>query len=315
VALWLVSRKEQVAPRAGFVAASRRRVVSRIQEEARNSGAKRSIFGFVWPQKIAYQWVAALLALVIFFSGTGGLVTFAQGALPGDSLYSVKQASETVAMAVTVNEVKKVELSASFTERRADEVALLITRGSVDQVDNALQAFEKQVSQTVTMLQDVDNAGAHEKKVLAVAVRDHLTEQAGKLNELQAIASDELRGQLETASNLTILGATLAGEEAEKIFDPTETPTVTPTITPSASPSPSPVPTDTPVPVPSETEIVGEKIEDPSLVPDPSDPTRKVTKTPRPTNDNRPTKQPDPGGGKPEDKPGKPDKPDKSKNN
>ena len=324
VALWLVSRKEQVAPRPNYVSASRKRVISRIKDEAKNKGAKRSIFGFLWPQKVAYQWVAALLALIILFSGTGGLVTVSQSALPGEGLYAVKQVSETVALAVTANEVRKVEMSAAFVERRVNEVTTLIERGNMAQAVETLQSFENQVGQTVLMLQDVEQASAHEKKELAVTVQKQLNEQAGKLEKLQENAPADLRAELAEAGMLSTRNATLAGEEAERIVDPTQTPTVVPpttTSTPVPSQSPEP-PNDTPMPVPTvaPTEGSGEGLGEPSLVPDPTNPNRLVTKTPnpnkpatntpRPTNENRPTKQPDPDD-KPEEKPPKPEKPDK----
>ena len=63
-ALWLVARREEVAPRVGYVAASRRRVVERIQAEASSHGTRRALFGFAWPQQIAFQWVVTVVVLM-----------------------------------------------------------------------------------------------------------------------------------------------------------------------------------------------------------------------------------------------------------
>lgn len=101
-ALWLASYQEHLAPRPGFVAASRKRVVERITQEARNEGTKHAFFGFAWPKRIAYQWAVAIILVVFILSGTGGAVSFAQGALPGDGLYGLKRITEDLTIAMTL---------------------------------------------------------------------------------------------------------------------------------------------------------------------------------------------------------------------
>lgn len=313
-AMWLVSRRDQVSPRAGFISSSRKRVIERIKQEANSSSAKRSIFGFIWPQKIAYQWVAALVALIILFSGTNGLVQASQAALPGDDLYAVKRATEQIALTLTSNDIERVELSAQYAGHRLAEVMELVRKGDTTGIDDALEAFENQVTNTVAMLKSVSNAKAHEKKELAATLEQGFNQQAANLDSLQASAPMAYSSQIDHAQEVAILGAAMAADEAAKIVDPLATPTSTSTSTATPTTTATPQPSATPYPTRTQHPgIYGEPDEnDPTMDPDydPTDPYgRKATKTPKPANNNR---RIDPG--KPE-KTDKPDKPDKTTGN
>lgn len=300
-AMWLVARREQVAARPGFTASSRRRVIERIKEEASNTGAKRSIFGFIWPQKIAYQWVAALLALIVLFSSAGGVVSYAQGALPGEGLYPVKLATEKLQYSLTANELERVEVIANFTNRRLQEVVTLVQQGETEALGSSIETFEEHVVQTVDLLEESSDQQPHEKKVLAVNLQETFTEQAEKLDALKEKAPKEVQPDLERARALTMMGASAAFDEAAQIYDPTETPT--PTLTPSQTPTntatPTATQTETPVPVVPTWE------EDPGVTgpADTEDPTDEVEKKPSKTPKPMPS-QSTPG--KPEEKPPKP---------
>ena len=117
-ALWLISQRQEVEARPGFVIASRKRVMERIKTEARSQGAKHSLFGFAWPKQHVFQWAAGAAIILFLLLGTGGVVTISQSSLPGDGLYAVKRISENVSYTVTLNQVQRVQLSAQFAERR-----------------------------------------------------------------------------------------------------------------------------------------------------------------------------------------------------
>src|SRR5512133_1662498 len=125
-ATWLFSREEQVKPRPGFVTASRKRVVDRIQREASEGSAKHAFFGFTWPKQLAFRWMAVVMIVVMLLSSTGGLVSASQGTLPDDGLYAIKRLSEEVTYNLTFSSVERVKYSAKLADRRIDELAALI---------------------------------------------------------------------------------------------------------------------------------------------------------------------------------------------
>lgn len=322
LALWLVQRRGDVSARPGFLRASRNRVVARIKQEASQSGAKRSIFGFLLPQKVAYQLVAALLAIILFFSTTGGLVSAAQGALPGENLYAIKRMSEEIVYTLTFSEVGRVELSSSYTQRRLTEVLALMERGEEQEsVSAAIQSFERQLNRTIVLLQSVSNIPADEKRDLAVAVFQEFTEQAARLQAMDLADDENVRNQVDMIEALMLLGANEAANEANNnSLEPTGTPIVIITLTPPAVNTD--VPAGTPVPVNT---VVSSNTPPPAIIASPTSmveeqpvieekkPTKKPTNTPKPTNVNKPVKtEKTDNPNKPTSKPDNPNKPDKT---
>lgn len=286
-ALWLISQKEQVAPRSGFVASSRKRVLGKIKQEARDRGAKRAFFGFMWPRNTAFQWVAALVVIVILLSGvTGGLVTVSAKALPGESLYPVKRASEEAALALTLNSFRRVELSEQYTQRRLDEVSTLVEQGKTDNLAATLESFVDQTNQTVTLLDNANDNQPHQKKMLALEINKNLAQHAAELQNLNGTAgiTPEISQELGIAESTALNGSAAAAAVAQKILDPTETPT--PTLEPTLTASPTPDITDTPSGKDPTKKTPPGQDKNPSVqpgnIPDP-----KPTHTPKPTNDNR----------------------------
>ena len=206
-ALWLISQRQEVEARPGFVIASRKRVMERIKTEARSQGAKHSLFGFAWPKQHVFQWAAGAAIILFLLLGTGGVVTISQSSLPGDGLYAVKRISENVSYTVTLNQVQRVQLSAQFAERRINEVETLVAKASYTAAGSALSEYKQQVNLTIALLQKVSNTQAQEKLGVAVAFKDDLVENADRLDDLSAGAPAALFSQLVDAKEMTDLGA------------------------------------------------------------------------------------------------------------
>jgi len=88
---------------------------------------------------LSYRWysftyrpVAAALVLVLVFGS--GVSYAAEGALPGDTLYSVKtMVNEPVRVAIATNAEAKAELQIELAERRIEEAAVLAVEGRLDE--------------------------------------------------------------------------------------------------------------------------------------------------------------------------------------
>ena len=98
----------QVHPSPAFKARSRAKLTLHMQAHPRK--AARSIFAF-------RRLVAGFAALVMAFLATG--IVYAQGALPGDTLYSWKLASENVWRLVSPN---SVDTDFAIANRRIQEL-------------------------------------------------------------------------------------------------------------------------------------------------------------------------------------------------
>jgi hypothetical protein len=254
-ALWLISQREQVRARPGFVSASRKRLVSKIKQEASNRGAKRALFGFNWPvRRPAFQWVAAILIFIILFSTTGGVVSAAQGSVPGEDLYPVKRASEQVRFDLTSNAVQRAQLSSDFAARRLDEVEVLIARNQDQYVDQTLRDYQQQVRKTIALLDTVRDDKALEKYQLAMTLEQDFSRQEDKLNALMLTAPLALRVEILSARDASVMGALLTTVVSDKIkeanpqftFTPSPTSTSSSTVT-STSTSTDPATSTDPV--------------------------------------------------------------------
>jgi hypothetical protein len=300
-ALWLVARQAEVAARPGFVSASRKRVLERIQAEADGQGVRRAFFGFAWPRRLAFQWLAAAVVVLVLVFGTGGAVSLAQSALPGEELYAVKRAAEQVSYAVTLNDVARVELSAQFASRRLNEVETLMAKGNNAEAEATLKEFDRQVNQTIALLQNVSDTRPQEKLSAADTLKEDLLEEAIRLADLQAGAPAALQDSLIEAAGLAGQGASMVSDIIKDLPNSTATPDFTPTVTSTytatAFDTPTPLFTETPVPSATTEDMtldVSPDESDPSLTNTPGDPTR----TPRPKRTPKPAQRSDKSGGK-----------------
>src|SRR5213592_2646270 len=120
---------------------------------------------------------AAILVLVL-----AGATSAAASSLPGDALYVVKRTSEDVQVALTFDEVARMELLARLADRRLDELAE-IAKQRPSSAPTATQEYADAVERFANALDDVRNAdqalaeAAQEKhKAVLDAVKGQLPE-------------------------------------------------------------------------------------------------------------------------------------------
>jgi hypothetical protein len=119
-------------------------------------------FSFSW----IHRPVAAALALVFIFGG--GISYAAEGALPGDALYTVKtNINESVKVALATDIEAKANVQMALAERRIEEAAALAAENRLDaETETALAAaFEAHASnatQEVAAIDEEDSSAAAE---------------------------------------------------------------------------------------------------------------------------------------------------------
>lgn len=137
-------RRAPVPPEA--LEAGRRRLVIVMAESPmlRRGGAR---FAFIW--KPAF----AALVVVVFVATSGGSIVYAsQGSVPGDALYGVKIASESVRAGLALSPERRFAVQAAQAERRLEETRVLIERDDIDdeereeRVNLAIDAYERRLT-------------------------------------------------------------------------------------------------------------------------------------------------------------------------
>lgn len=313
VATFLVSRRGDVSSRAGFVPASRKRLVGRIKAEAQASSrsGKRASLGIVWPRRFVLQFASAMTIFMLLFLSSFGTVAASQSSVPGDDLYSIKRLSEDIQYTLTLNAASRAQLSLYYSGRRLSEVEVLLVRGQYQDVAQTLKDFEYKVNQSVALLQEGEGANGSSSDALAENIQGQLILQTEQLDHLLGIAPESAQDGLFEAMSVSQLGWQTAGEMIVKEH-PNKTPKLTHTL--PATSTMGPVITKEPI-VTQATANQGKppvKTEITPAGPKEPNPGSQITKTPYPTVAKKPTNTDKP---LPETIPEKPTKEGSSNNN
>jgi hypothetical protein len=139
----------RVQPRLDFKARARYEFMSAARElEAQPK--RRSIFKWRWQP----AWAISLAAVVVVALGGGATVVASNYSMPGETLYSVKLATEQVRLALTVSDVTKTELNAEYANRRTEEIEYLATAGSSEQIQKTTVRLNISLANMSQLAQD-----------------------------------------------------------------------------------------------------------------------------------------------------------------
>lgn len=95
-----------------------------------------------------------LTVLMVSFLGGGAALAAAQFSLPGETLYGLKQWSETVRMVLTRDTEEAWQLSLAYTERRAGEIEDLAQRSESTPIA-VLEALKSEIDRTMQLVLDL----------------------------------------------------------------------------------------------------------------------------------------------------------------
>ncbi len=252
-------------PKPSFVAASIRRILSRISARQQQSRRPRAGIRPSWRWKPAQVFISLMLAIGILAISTG-VVQAANASLPGDALYGLKRGLERARLAVSWSASGDMRLLAEFASTRLAELEALLAANRLGDLDLALDGFEDALfgltglaggaatgldpGSTEFILERL----AHHQEVLA-RVREQVPEQAQpaidhamerslhsqeviQLLHMGGDPSDLAPGQTRTPPGLEL---TPPGQERTP---PGQARKGTPTPTPTPTPEP-PIPTPT----------------------------------------------------------------------
>jgi hypothetical protein len=127
-----------VEPRPEFKARARHEVQLQLCSEGRKPEPKRTPALHWMPR---WAMAAVMLVFVVLLAGTT-TVAASSGTVPGDTLYSVKTASEQVRLNLTFSKAAKAKLEARFAGRRVREMARLAEKGRTAKVAALATRFE-----------------------------------------------------------------------------------------------------------------------------------------------------------------------------
>lgn len=183
----LLQARPQIAPSTAFRVASHQRLMAAIQARPRRPGflgffplPDRSGLGRLssYPSAVA----ASLLAFVLLGSLT---VTASASALPGELLYPVKLAAESVQLAVS-SEPEREQLRLTFAERRLVEALELAARGETRGVGEAADSYGQVVELATETLASPPSGERAQRLGRALEEHREVLEEAVELVPLPA---------------------------------------------------------------------------------------------------------------------------------
>ena len=213
------------------------------------------------PATVMLSIVIALSLLV------GGSVAYASAnALPGDALYPVKTAIETVQLAVSLDEARDAELHLTFARRRLDEAAALLEKDRPEGVEQALTNYIIQLESALATIGEGSGLPAEVQMTLAGLLVENLAYHEAQLTVLLEHSPEEAQPTIELALTVSQTGRhqalrVISGEPGEPSGPPDlpeavpsgspeirpllPTGTATPTSTPTWTPTPTFMPPQT----------------------------------------------------------------------
>ncbi len=143
-AVWIYQQREFVNLRPGYLAASRKRLVDQIKEEAQNPlPAEKTIFG--WRLPVFRLTFVALIILIGVFALQGGVYAI-QASLPGDQLYNIKLAAEDIRISLASDPAAEAKLRIDIADERAREIEALLIQGRFEEVESAFINYTENIA-------------------------------------------------------------------------------------------------------------------------------------------------------------------------
>jgi hypothetical protein len=274
-AVWFSGHKVLVAPRPGFISASKSRLIGEIKQSqaaaAVQPGWLERAFGRrSWRLGMQLVLVVALLACLVL--GSSGIAYAAQGSLPGDGLYPVKTGLEQVQLLVTPDTAAKIRLHMHFSQLRLAEMQELLNQERYTDIGIATDNYRQHIQVATVLLSQLAATNPLQARLLAAEMSLALQGQIILLDAMADTAPPLVRVQLEAARlaaafNLSVVSNTQDQLRSEAAPTPTATPTASATPSPSATPTPLPSGTPTSQPTASSTPAGSQS---PSPTPSPS---------------------------------------------
>lgn len=137
--------------------------------------------------RLSLSALIVTVLVVVAFGGMAVTAYAAQGALPGDALFSVKTGMEQARAALTHNAVERAKLNLQFADSRLDDMIQLAQQGRYQDLDAAAAEFQTSMARAIDAL-GTTSTGSKSAQVQEMnsMVADTLTRQSVTINQLAA---------------------------------------------------------------------------------------------------------------------------------
>jgi hypothetical protein len=194
-----------------------------------------------------------VIVLVVFLFGSVGMTVYAaNSSLPGDALYPLKTAIESIRVGLTADPANQARMYTEFAGRRLSEIQSLIVEGRYNYIAQASNGFERDIQRAVSTIESLSQTDP----VRAVAARAEIVAilrgYPGLLNQMLVSLPGDVQPAIQNAINASQSAVELLDFE-DDINDDEDDVT---DATPSPQPSNMPQLTSTSLPSPEASETL-----------------------------------------------------------
>lgn len=301
---WLYRYRGALEPRPEFIEHSRARLVMKVKTErayrkSRIDNLKEAFARVPFSKKFAYRIAVVLPVLLMFIMlMSRGIVAVEETAIPGDTLYPIKELMEITRLNLTFSQIGQTALHIQMAGERLSEIQMLMMDGREELIPATFDKLEREIDQALDGLTSLARTHPDNFKTLSELLDERVTRPL----EATSLLLMEFRADY-PVDLLNVLNGVLARLDELEAIENGISPDVTPAITPIGSsvwtriPSatytpyqPSATPTIRYTSMPSQTEITVSPQDDHQN--DRATNTPRPKHTPKPTNTHRPEKVP-----------------------
>ena len=149
---------------------------------------------------------SVILAIVLTLSALGAGTAYAsQASLPGDTLYSVKLATEQAGMMLVRDDVARAERALSFADKRVREMVALAEKGRPQDLDLAVEKYGYALNMTFAEIERAGDRGLATGNITAL-VAEATARHLSALDMVYDIVSPEAKDAIAHARNVSETG-------------------------------------------------------------------------------------------------------------
>jgi hypothetical protein len=153
-----------------------------------------------------FSMIGVVIAIVLALSAAAGGTAYAsQGSLPGDTLYSVKLATEQVRMALPGDDLSKAERALNLAERRVREMEALANSARAQRLGLVSDKYDDAMGAALAMMRRAGVKGLVATDV-AVRIAEATARHLSALDGVYDIVPDGAKPDIERARNVSQAG-------------------------------------------------------------------------------------------------------------
>jgi hypothetical protein len=152
-------------------------------------------------------WVPALASVLILLFGTVGTAAASANAMPDQTLYHVKLATEQVRLTFTLSDEEKVKYNVKLAENRSQEIVFMAEKGETEQITAATDRLSKHLQEANLVIARIEEQEMKEESVRALTSTKPQPPEAATLTAPDMSKGEEQPPESEEAAprNSTVL--------------------------------------------------------------------------------------------------------------